>query len=97
MDTAQYLWVCPVGVAMVPDGNPKKLEPMIRKGTPPGSFPIDNELPSTGLHQHMKAPPTRMLKLPLVWSVAVHELKLQSDLAEGCDMNRLHTEGEVNK
>ena len=24
----QYLWVCPVGVAMVPDGNPKKLEPM---------------------------------------------------------------------
>ena len=26
----QYLWVCPVGVAMVPDGNPKKLEPMHR-------------------------------------------------------------------
>ena len=26
----QYLWVCPVGVAMVPDGNPKKLEPMCR-------------------------------------------------------------------
>ena len=25
----QYLWVCPVGVAMVPDGNPKKLEPMV--------------------------------------------------------------------
>ena len=24
----QYLWVCPVGVVMVPDGNPKKLEPM---------------------------------------------------------------------
>ena len=24
----QYLWVCPVGVAMVPDANPKKLEPM---------------------------------------------------------------------
>ena len=24
----QHLWVCPVGVAMVPDGNPKKLEPM---------------------------------------------------------------------
>ena len=24
----QYLWVCPVGVAMVPDGNLKKLEPM---------------------------------------------------------------------
>ena len=24
----QYLWVCHVGVAMVPDGNPKKLEPM---------------------------------------------------------------------
>ena len=24
----QYLWVCPVGVSMVPDGNPKKLEPM---------------------------------------------------------------------
>ena len=23
----QYLWVCPMGVAMVPDGNPKKLEP----------------------------------------------------------------------
>ena len=23
------LWVCPVGVAMVPDGNPKKLEPML--------------------------------------------------------------------
>ena len=25
----QYLWVCPVGVAIVPDGNPKKLEPML--------------------------------------------------------------------
>ena len=29
----QHLWVCPVGVscdvAMVPDGNPKKLEPML--------------------------------------------------------------------
>ena len=25
----QYLWVCPVGVAMIPDGNPKKLEPML--------------------------------------------------------------------
>ena len=24
----QYLWVCHVGVAMVPDGNPKKLEPI---------------------------------------------------------------------
>ena len=24
----QYLWVCPVGVTMVPECNPKKLEPM---------------------------------------------------------------------
>ena len=24
----QCLWVCPVDVAMVPDANPKKLEPM---------------------------------------------------------------------
>ena len=28
MGCGQYLWVCPGGVAMVPDGNPKKLEPM---------------------------------------------------------------------
>ena len=28
-ECGQYLWVCPVGVAMVPDGNPKKLEPML--------------------------------------------------------------------
>ena len=27
----QYLWVCPVGEAMGPDGNPKKLEPMYQR------------------------------------------------------------------
>ena len=27
MGVVNILWVCPVGVAMVPDGNPKKLEP----------------------------------------------------------------------